>query len=164
MRTSFFLSLGMVVILIFSTPSMAVNPSEMLDDPALEARARDISTGLRCVVCQNQSIDDSNAELARDLRILVRERLTNGDSDQAVFDYIVSRYGDYVLLSPPVKASTYALWYGPIFFVLFGIFAIFMIFRNRKVTTPEIQGNSPKPPRLSTAEEQRLQELLDDDK
>ncbi len=159
MKAALYALMVLVGILMVPIPSYAVNPSEMLDDPVLETRARDISAGLRCVVCQNQSIDDSDAELARDLRVLVRERLTNGDSDEAVLDYIVSRYGDYVLLSPPMKASTYALWFGPLFFVIFGIGAIFMIFRKRKTTTIP----SKSAPRLSADEERRLKELLDQD-
>ncbi len=84
--------------------ALAVEPSEMLADPVLEARARDISSGLRCLVCQNQSIDESDADLARDIRVLVRERLTRGDNDKQVVDYIVSRYGDFVLLKPPLRS------------------------------------------------------------
>jgi len=91
----------------------AVQPDEVLDDPALEARAREISAELRCVVCQNQSIDDSNAEIARDLRLLVRERLVAGDTDEQVLDYLVARYGDFVLLRPPWQPNTYLLWAGP---------------------------------------------------
>lgn len=125
-------SLTLALLMLISIAAVAVEPSEMLDDPALEARAREISAGLRCVVCQNQSIDESNAELARDLRILVRERLTNGDSDQDVLDYVVSRYGEFVLLSPPIKGSTYALWFGPLIFVVIGVFAVGMIFRRKK--------------------------------
>ena len=91
----------------------AVQPDEVLDDPALEARAREISAELRCVVCQNQSIDDSNAEIARDLRLLVRERLVEGDTSEQVLDYVVARYGDFVLLRPPWQPNTYLLWLGP---------------------------------------------------
>lgn len=91
----------------------ALSADEMLDDPQLEARARELGKDLRCVVCQNQSIDDSNAPLARDLRELVRERLVAGDSDQEVLDYVTARYGDFVLLEPPTRASTWVLWYGP---------------------------------------------------
>jgi len=90
-----------------------VLPAERLVDPALEARARGLSQALRCLVCQNQSIDDSNADLAHDLRVLVRERLVAGDSDQQVLVYLTSRYGDYVLLRPPVKPATWLLWFGP---------------------------------------------------
>ncbi|MBT5838885.1 MAG: cytochrome c-type biogenesis protein CcmH, partial [Rhodospirillaceae bacterium] len=98
----------------------------------LEGRARQISKGLRCIVCQNQSIDDSDAQLARDLRVLVRERLVAGDSDQGVVDYIQSRYGDYVLLNPPVKGTTAVLWLGPVGFALIGIFGITVYFRRQK--------------------------------
>ncbi|CAN0374408.1 unnamed protein product, partial [Discosporangium mesarthrocarpum] len=99
--------------LLAPLPATAVEPDEILADPALEERARAISKDLRCVVCQNQSIDDSNAGIARDLRILVRERLVAGDSDEQVVDYVVARYGDYVLLDPPFKQETWALWIGP---------------------------------------------------
>jgi cytochrome c-type biogenesis protein CcmH len=91
----------------------AVAPDEMLKDPALEARAREIGQTLRCVVCQNQSIDDSNAPLAKDLRVLVRERLTAGDSDSQAIDFIVARYGNFVLLKPPFQINTLLLWFGP---------------------------------------------------
>lgn len=96
--------------LVMATPAFAVNPDEMLDDPVLEARARDISAELRCLVCQNQSIDDSDASLAKDLRLLVRERLVAGDADSEVFEYIVGRYGEFVLLKPYFGVHTIALW------------------------------------------------------
>ena len=99
--------------LLLAGPAFAVLPSEQLADPALEARARAISAGIRCVVCQNQSIDDSDAPLAHDLRVIVRERLTAGDSDAAATQYLVARYGHYVLLKPPVEAATLALWFAP---------------------------------------------------
>ena len=102
-----------LLLALASNPALAIVAGESLDDTALEARARDIGKTLRCLVCQNQSIDDSNAGLAKDLRRLVRERLVAGDSDQAVIAYIVERYGDYVLLKPPFKPITYALWLGP---------------------------------------------------
>jgi cytochrome c-type biogenesis protein CcmH len=92
----------------------ATSPEEMLDDPRLEERARELGKELRCVVCQNQAIDDSNAPLAKDLRELVRERLVAGDSNREVLDYVTARYGDFVLLEPPVRASTWLLWYGPV--------------------------------------------------
>lgn len=100
--------------------AQAVEPDEMLGDPVLEARAREISKELRCVVCQNQDIDSSNAGVARDLRILVRERLTKGDTNAEVMTYIQARYGDFVLLKPPFKPETYVLWLAPIVLVLFG--------------------------------------------
>ncbi|MCZ6588999.1 MAG: cytochrome c-type biogenesis protein CcmH, partial [Alphaproteobacteria bacterium] len=98
---------------VSGTPALAVEPDEVLDDPALEARAREISKVLRCVVCQNQSIDDSGADIARDMRLLVRERLVAGDTDKQTVDHMVARYGDYVLLRPPFQANTLALWIGP---------------------------------------------------
>ena len=111
----------MVVLLALMTPALAVEPSEMLKDPALETRAREIGRALRCVVCQNQAIDDSNAEVAHDMRRAVRERLTAGDSDDAVFAFMVARYGDYVLLKPPFKADTWLLWLGaPLVLLLAG--------------------------------------------
>ena len=103
----------LALLLLVATQARALEPGEMLADPALEARARGISRELRCLVCQNQSIDDSNADLARDLRRVVRERLQAGDSDPAVIGYVTARYGDFVLLTPPFKAATWALWLGP---------------------------------------------------
>ena len=112
-------------------PAFAVNPDEVLADPALEARARALSAQLRCMVCQNQSIDDSNAELARDLRLLVRERLTNGDSDEAVIDYVVSRYGEFVLLNPRLRGETLLLWGAPVVLFLAGAAAMVLFVRRR---------------------------------
>lgn len=100
--------------------AFAVQPDEVLPDPVLEQRARDLSAGLRCMVCQNQSIDDSDAPLARDLRLLVRERLKQGDSDSTVRDYLVARYGDFILLKPPLKPQTWILWATPVIFLLVG--------------------------------------------
>ncbi len=105
-------------LLLMAAPAFAVNPDEVLADPALEARARALSAELRCMVCQNQSIDDSNADLAKDLRLLVRERITDGDSDEAVLNYIVSRYGEFVLLKPRVGMKTVLLWGAPVLLVL----------------------------------------------
>jgi cytochrome c-type biogenesis protein CcmH len=106
-------------LIAFTFSALAVNPDEVLQDPALEARARDISRDLRCLVCQNQSIDDSNASLAKDLRVIVRERITAGDNNQQVQDYIVKRYGNYVLLKPPFQFDTALLWFLP--FVLLAL-------------------------------------------
>ena len=100
-------------LFLWAAAAQAVQPDEVLDDPVLEERARALSAEIRCVVCQNESIDTSNAPLARDLRLLVRARLEAGDSDQEVLDYLVARYGDFVLLRPPVRPSTYLLWFGP---------------------------------------------------
>jgi cytochrome c-type biogenesis protein CcmH len=134
-------------------PAGAVEPGEILADPVLERRARDISKNLRCLVCQNQSIDDSNADLARDLRVLVRERLVMGDSDSAVIRYIVDRYGDYVLLDPPFKGSTYVLWFGPGVIFAFGAAAVVLFLRRRR---------SLAPPPLTEEEEKRIEALMDD--
>ena len=106
--------------LLEARPLFALMPDEVLSDPALERRARDISTGIRCLVCQNQAIDDSDADLARDLRLLIRERLVEGDSNAEVRQYLVDRYGDYVLLKPPFKAHSLLLWAAPLIAVLFG--------------------------------------------
>jgi len=121
-----------LIVFLFPLNSFAVNPDEVLDNPVLEERAREISKGLRCLVCQNQSIDDSDAGLAKDLRILVRERLVAGDSDEEVVDFVVSRYGDFVLLRPPFKMATLALWFGPLIIILIGLFVIVHFFRNNR--------------------------------
>lgn len=110
--------------LCFSSLALAVEPDEVLADPALEQRARNISEHLRCVVCQSQNIDNSNAPLAKDMRILVRERLKAGDTDQQVYDFFVSRYGDYVLLDPPVQENTLVLWATPLLVFMAGGFAV----------------------------------------
>ena len=120
-------------ILLFPLTVLAVDPGEILKDPKLEKRARAISKGLRCVVCQNQSIDDSDAQLARDLRILVRNRILVGDSDTAVLDYVVSRYGDFVLLKPPVKGVTLVLWFGPVLITLAGLIGLILFYRRQKI-------------------------------
>ena len=112
------------VLLAMTTAVLAVEPDEILADPVLESRARALSKQVRCVVCQNQDIDSSNAGVARDLRILVRERLTAGDSDADVLAYLVARYGDFVLFKPPWKPSTYALWLAPVAMILFGGLAV----------------------------------------
>lgn len=139
-----------------SGPAQAIVAGEEIDDPVLEARAREIGKELRCLVCQNQSIDDSNADLAKDLRRLVRERLVAGDSNQAVKDYIVVRYGDFVLLKPPFKPITYALWLGPGLFLLLagaGV-AVFLRRQSRRAPTAEAP--------LDDDERRRLDSLLDD--
>ncbi len=135
---------------------LAVQPDEILKDPALEARARALSAELRCVVCQNQSIDDSNAPLARDLRLLVRERLQAGDSDEQVKRFVVDRYGTFVLLKPPFDRSTLLLWLTPL--VVLGGAAVFMLRRLRS-------GGTSKTPvaSLTREEEDRLRDLLADD-
>jgi cytochrome c-type biogenesis protein CcmH len=114
----------------------AVEPEEMLSDPKLEARARAISAGLRCLVCQNESVDDSNAALAHDIRVLVRERLLAGDSDQQIRDFLVSRYGNFVLLKPPFEPGTYLLWLTPLLLLLGGGGAIFWNTRRKAPAAP----------------------------
>jgi cytochrome c-type biogenesis protein CcmH len=145
--------------LFWAGDSPAVQPDERLSDPALEARARELSKDIRCLVCQNQSIDDSNAGLARDLRILVRERLTAGDSDQEIFDFLVARYGDFVLLKPPVKASTYALWFGPLVVFVLALAGLIVFFR-RRAQANVAQSTAAA---LTSEERARLSALLDDD-
>jgi len=115
------IALLILALIIFASPAWAVNPEEVLDNPVLEQRARDISSKLRCLVCQNQSIDSSDAELAKDLRVLVRERLTAGDTNAEIFDYVVDRYGEFVLLQPKIATHTLILWFMPIAALLFGI-------------------------------------------
>ena len=117
--------------------ALAVEPDEVLADPVLEARARDISKELRCVVCQNQSIDDSNAELAKDLRIIVRERLVAGDDDQAVLDYLVDRYGDFVLYDPPFNARTYLIWLVPVGLAVLALVVLSLLWRRAQVRGDE---------------------------
>ncbi len=141
-----------LLLLVFAFPAFAVDPSEVLPNPALEARAREIGRALRCVVCQNQSIDDSNAEVARDMRRAVRERLVAGDNDAAVFDFMVARYGDYVLLNPPFKARTLLLWLGAPLMLLIAGGALLIAARRRKVIV------APQP--LSDEEQRRLDSLL----
>jgi cytochrome c-type biogenesis protein CcmH len=136
-------------------PAAAVQPDEMLKDPALEGRARDLSRELRCMVCQNQSIDDSEAPLARDLRILVRERLTAGDSDVQVIDFLVARYGEFVLLKPRFEWRTAVLWFTPATALLAGAVAVFFAVRRRRGAAQA----TPAP--LSAEEERRLAEVID---
>lgn len=139
-------------------PSHAVEPEEVLEDPVLEAEAREISKLLRCLVCQNQSIDESNAGLARDLRRLVRDRLVAGDTREEALDYIVSRYGDYVLLKPPVKRRTLLLWWAPVIFGAVAILAFIMIFKRGREHSA---ADKPEGPGTLTPEERRrLKQLL----
>ncbi len=141
-------------------PAGAVQPDEILADPALEARARGISAELRCLVCQNQSIDDSNAPLARDLRLLVRERLKANDTDEQVRDYIVERYGDFVLLKPPMNAETLLLWLTPVL-VLLG--AIWLVRRSALGRVPGGAKVETADAPLSAQERARLEKLLKSD-
>lgn len=141
---------------IMVTPLLAVEPDEVLKDPVLEDRARSLSQTLRCVVCQNQSIDASNAPLARDLRLLLRERLSAGDSDDQAVDYIVARYGNFVLLKPPVQANTLILWLGPLFLLVIAACGFGAVLIRRAKSGGE------KPRKLTRAERHQLQTILQD--
>lgn len=140
---------------VFVSLAHAVTPDEVLRDPALEARARAISQLLRCVVCQNQSIDDSNAPLARDLRVIVRERLVSGDTDKQAVDFIVGRYGNFVLLKPPMQLDTLALWIGPALFLLIAALGFVRYLRKRSADQA-----AEGPAALTNIEQERVSELL----
>lgn len=141
----------LAVFAALTGPALAVQPDEILQDPAMEARARELSTELRCLVCQNQSIDDSNAPLARDLRILVRERLEAGDSNAEVLDFIVARYGEFVLLKPRLATNTLILWATPVVLLVLGGLAIFLASRRRRAD----------PTALTDEEKRRIETLLE---
>ncbi len=141
------------LLALATPPALATQPGEILDDPALEARAREIGAELRCLVCQNQSIDDSNAPLAHDLRVIVRERLVAGDTDEQVIDFVVERYGDYVLLKPPFKADTLLLWAAPILALIGG--GLIVLFARRR-RGEELESAAD----LTPAEQKRLRQLL----
>ncbi|MEP4031402.1 cytochrome c-type biogenesis protein [Roseibium polysiphoniae] len=144
---------------IWLGPALAVAPDEVLDDPVLEERARALSANLRCMVCQNQSIDDSDAPLAKDLRVLVRERLVAGDSDAQVIDYLVSRYGEFVLLKPRFAWHNLVLWAAGPIALLAGLVGLFLAVRRRKSA---VANTTPKP--LSDEEQARLDSLLQEPK
>jgi cytochrome c-type biogenesis protein CcmH len=146
--------IALLVALVAPTAALAVEPDEILKNPQLEARARQLSEALRCMVCQNQSIDDSAAPLARDLRLLVRERLTAGDSDQQVLNYLVARYGEFVLLKPRFELQNLLLWGLPPFALMAGMIALFVTARRRP--TVNLQA-----PALSAAEQQRVAALVE---
>ncbi len=148
--------LTLLLLIAAAGQAFAVTPDEMLDDPALEQRARAISAGLRCLVCQNQSIDDSDAELAHDLRVLVRQRLVEGDSDEEVVDYVVSRYGEFVLLKPRLTVQTVALWSTPAILLAIGLIWLFASIRRRATTASGAL--------LSDEEKRELDRLLDAEK
>ena len=143
-----------LILLVFalSAPAFAVQPDEILKDPKLEARARSLSQELRCMVCQNQSIDDSDAPLARDVRLLVRERLSAGDSDTQVIDFLVARYGEFVLLKPRLSLHTVLLWGAPFAVLLIGAIGFW---------TARRRAASSEPARLTAEEEARINALLD---
>ncbi len=146
-----FASAFLLILLLLAPTAKAVQPDEILADPALEERARDISAGLRCLVCQNQSIDDSDAPLARDLRLLVRERLEAGDSNDEVVTFVVDRYGEYVLLNPRIGAHTLVLWAAPVILLIIGALAVWLGLRSRRKSDPA---------RLSDEEKKRIDALL----
>jgi len=143
-----------LILLLIAAPVWAVQPDEMLDDPVLEERARELSKGLRCLVCRNESIDESNASLARDLRLLVRERLVAGDSDEEAVEYIVDRYGEYVLLNPTATGANWLLWgAGPLMLLLAGGVG-FIYLRGRSTA------KAPTEAPLSADEQARLDDIL----
>src|SRR5688572_11957658 len=144
------------LVMTASVPAFAVQPDEVLPDPALEARARALSQELRCMVCQNQSIDDSDAPLARDLRLLVRERLKAGDSDRQVMDFLTVRYGDFVLLNPPLNWHPVLLWALPVGVLVAGGFALFVAGRRRSNRQQPLQ-----PAALTREEQARVERLLE---
>lgn len=155
-------SLGLVLLLLAAIPASTMHAGaqhldDRLADPVQEQRARDISRELRCLVCQNQSIEDSNAPLARDLRKIVRERVAAGDSDRAILDYLVARYGEWVLLKPRFNAQTLLLWLGPLVFLLIGGAVIFMVWRRQR------HAAAPVAAPLDSCEQKRLTELLKPD-
>lgn len=161
----FLIGLAIAATLFGATAAGAFSPDEPLTDPALEARAQTLNKGLRCLVCQGQSIADSNAELARDLRVLVRERLAAGDSDDDVTDYLTDRYGDFILMNPPVKGANYVLWFGPVAALLVGGTAVFFAFRRTRASrlSGAGRGSASAPAPLTPDEQRRLDTLLDDD-
>ncbi|MBC26969.1 MAG: cytochrome c-type biogenesis protein CcmH [Rhodospirillaceae bacterium] len=147
--------LPLVLMMLFTTSAQTVEPNELLEDPRLETRARALSVDIRCLVCQNQSIDDSDADLAKDLRKLVRKKLKEGASDEDIRNYLVTRYGEFVLLRPRIASDTYILWFGPIIILLAGIIGIFIFFR-RHSQRDSIQRSLV----LSEDEEKRISELI----
>ena len=146
--------LSFVLVLLLLTPSFAVNPDEVLDDPVLEQRARSLSTGIRCLVCQNQSIDDSDAQLARDLRVIVREKLVEGLNDEQILNYLVERYGEFVLLKPRLNYQTILLWLMPLVALIIGVvFALKTFGSTRRNEIAQVKD-------LSKEEEEKLSKIL----
>jgi cytochrome c-type biogenesis protein CcmH len=144
----------LVVLAALAAPSFAVQPDELMKDPALESRARALSGELRCMVCQNQSIDDSDAPLARDIRVLIRQRIAEGESNEAVRSYLVSRYGDFILLKPPFKPETLLLWLSAPLTLAAGLVAVWLARRRAQAATQA----------LSAEEEAQLAALTSDDR
>jgi cytochrome c-type biogenesis protein CcmH len=156
MRLGFLIACALAFVVLSSPNAYAVQPDEIMTDPAKEARARDLSRELRCMVCQNQSIDDSDAPLARDLRLLVRERIAAGDSNNQVIDFLVARYGEFVLLKPRLNLNTLLLWLLPPLALAGGGAALWVLSRRRRV---EKAGADPLM-KLTREEEERLERLL----
>ncbi len=134
------LSMLLCFLFLAMAPALAVEPHEMLKDPVLEQRARIISKELRCLVCQNENIDDSHAELAKDLRVLIRERLTLGETNDEIIAFVHDKYGDFVLMTPPVQKNTFILWFLPILMLFFGAFMLYHLYFTPK-TAPNMQEN-----------------------
>ena len=152
-------TLSLIILMIMGAPTLAVEPNEVLTDKILEQRARDISKGLRCPVCQNESIDESSADLAADLRILVRERLVAGDNDQEVIDYIVNRYGEFVLLKPSTQGGILILWLtAPILFLIASIIAVAFVRRRTRTT-----GTQKSQESLTEAEQEKMRKIMEND-
>ena len=152
---SFVLSFLVIWGLAFAGPAFSVEPDEILQDPVLEARARVLSKELRCLVCQNENIDSSHAPLARDLRVLLRERLVAGDSDDQIRTFLVERFGDFVLLKPPVQGNTLVLWLAPALFMMLALLGVVGYTRGARTSSRDQD--------LSEGEARRLANLLDDD-
>lgn len=159
-RASYLLTVVLAVGVVLTGGAAAVEPGEILKDPGLEARARTLSLELRCLVCQNQSIDDSDAPLARDLRVIVRERLQAGDSDQEVLDFVVARYGEFVLLRPPFKTHTLLLWLAPVFALIIGLWLAFRAFQAGGGRVERSGSGAAK--MLTPEEEAKLRKVLDE--
>lgn len=147
----------LLLALLWTGAARAVEPNERLADPVLEARARQISQGLRCLVCRNETIDESGADLAHDVRMLLRERLTAGDTDEQAVQAIVRRYGDYVLLNPPLEAATYVLWFAPPTLLVLALGSMALVLRRRRQ-------DAASPSALSEAEQRRIDAMLQEDR
>ena len=157
-RLALILVAAFLMIGLLPSQVLAVNPDEVLSDPILENRARELSGIIRCMKCQNQSIDDSDADLAKDLRILVRERLVEGDSDQQVLDYLVNRYGEFVLLKPKFSLSNMMLWGAPFLALLLGVYFSLTLMRRRQTNLQSVHGSDD----LSRSEHDKLTKILDE--